>query len=74
MRSEQSGEQSSEQRKEEREREREVEAHGRRESEVKAKVGHEEEGERTTREKCIEEDVNPVHANDESHVSNRHMT
>ena len=42
---------------------------------MKAQVGHEEEGERTTREECVEEkeeeDTNSMH--DESHVSNRHM-
>ena len=46
--------------------------------EVEAQAGHQEEGERTTREEFVgerkEEDANSVHANDECHVSNRHMT
>ena len=41
---------------------------------MKAQVEHEEEGERATRDECVDEDENSVHANDDSHVSNRHMT
>ena len=55
-------------------REVEAEAQGWHESEVKAQVGH-EEGEKTTREECVEEkqeNANLMH--EESRVSNRHMT